>query len=114
MGQRAGMSPERLGQGRSIGLMPEDIGRSLQVSVTAEEISSSAAASIESVRSAAEAAGATNLQVRIDDDDKALRVTFEIATDSHEVARNIGDDVLSAIAADFFAWNVGVMERFVR
>jgi hypothetical protein len=86
----------------------------LQVSVIAEDMSSSAAASVESVRGAAEAAGAANLQVRVDDGDKALRATFEVASDSHEVARKIGDDVLSAIAADCLAWNVGVVERFVR
>jgi hypothetical protein len=86
----------------------------LHVSVTAEDMTSSAAASVESVRGAAEASRAANVQVRVDDGDKALRVTFEVATDSHEVARKIGDDVLSAIAADCFAWNVGVMERFVQ
>jgi hypothetical protein len=94
--------------------MPERNRRALQVSVTAEDMSSSAAASVESVRGAAEAAGAANLRVRVDESDKALRVTFEVATDSHEVARGIGDDVLSAIAPDSFAWNVGVTERFVR
>ena len=93
--------------------MPERTGHALLVSVTAKHMSSSAEASIEPVRRAAEAAGAANLGVRVEEDDTTLCVTFEVATDSREVAREIGDDVLSAITADC-AWTVGVTERFVR
>ena len=88
--------------------------RAFIVSVQVSDLRVPASALAARVRAAAEAAGASAAALVISEDGTALSVSFVVEASDQAEARRRGEVVLDAVAADDFAWQVGVMQTFER